>query len=606
MPSKKSFFNRTLFRKNMSRFWPLWGGASLVGSLLPLYMLMALLSGAARHLDALEFSYALYMTAAAVGPGLCAVYAIACATLVWSYLYNSRAVGLMHTLPVDRTCLFVTNTLSGMAMMLIPFAVVGGFLCLTALLWGFLDLVSAAATALAILLMAVAFFGLATFCAMLTGNAFALPVIYALANFLAPLLEQLAAGLASAFLTGSPGGQGTFNFLSPVIQMYQSISVKVIRDSAGEVEAHYLGGFGVLAAYGLAGAALLGLAWLLYRRRASEQAGDVAAFRVLRPIFRYGLALLSALTVGRMVYELLWGALFQPGIYAQFVPMAVCMALAGVLGYYVASMLLEKTPRVFRGSARGVALACALTVALCAMVRLDVLGVERRVPALEDVEWVQMGGTGRALSYDTETQPDLAARLVEAHQAIVDDREYLRQPCDSRDNYRFFTFTYKLKNGSILTRSYHLWFEEDRVADPGTFDGKLAALYRDPEIIASQIVIPEDATLSDVMVYSSHTGYGLESLAPQDCQRIYEALLQDAREGNIPGEDVLRWDPSYDFYVHIEYRRLDQRGSFEHGYNTAYLYPSMERTIAVLLDLELVTQAELELWNEELAAGMEK
>ena len=68
MPSKKSFFNRTLFRKNMSRFWPLWGGASLVGSLLPLYMLMALLSGAARHLDALEFSYALYMTAAAVGP----------------------------------------------------------------------------------------------------------------------------------------------------------------------------------------------------------------------------------------------------------------------------------------------------------------------------------------------------------------------------------------------------------------------------------------------------------------------------------------------------------------------------------------------------------
>ena len=144
------------------------------------------------------------------------------------------------------------------------------------------------------------------------------------------------------------------------------------------------------------------------------------------------------------------------------------------------------------------------------------------------------------------------------------------------------------------------------MADPGTFDGKLAALYRDPEIIASQIVIPEDATLSDVMVYSSHTGYGLESLAPQDCQRIYEALLQDAREGNIPGEDVLRWDPSYDFYVHIEYRRLDQRGSFEHGYNTAYLYPSMERTIAVLLDLELVTQAELELWNEELAAGMEK
>ena len=25
MQSKRSFFNRTLFRKNLTRFWPLWG-----------------------------------------------------------------------------------------------------------------------------------------------------------------------------------------------------------------------------------------------------------------------------------------------------------------------------------------------------------------------------------------------------------------------------------------------------------------------------------------------------------------------------------------------------------------------------------------------------
>ena len=595
MPSKKSFFNRTLFRKNLSRFWPLWGGASLVGSLLPLYMLLALLSGSAHHIDAAEFSYVLYMAAAMAGPSFCAVYAIACATLVWSYLYNSRAVGLMHTLPVDRTCLFVTNTLSGLAMMLIPFVVVGSFVCLTALFWGFFDLVAAVNTALMILLLTTAFFGLATFCAMLTGNAFALPVLYGLANFLAPLLEQLSASLASAFLIGSPGGQGVFNFLSPLIQIYQSISVQEIHDNAGEVEAYYVEGFGTLAAYGLAGAVLLALAWLLYRRRASERAGDIAAFRALRPIFRYGLALLSTLTVGRMVYELLWGTLFQPGLYAQFVPMAVCMALAGVLGYYVASMLLEKTLRVFRGSIRGVALTCAGVVALCALIRLNILGVERRVPKLEDVEWVQLSNSGRVLNYDVETQPELAARLVEVHQAIVDDRNYLHQSDYGMENYRYFTITYKMKNGSVFTRRYCLKFEEDRVTDPETFDGKLAALYKDPEIIASQIAIPEDAVLLDIMVYNN--SYGAESLDPSDRQRVYEALLQDAQEGNVPGEDVMRWDtPSYECFVHVEYRRLDQRGNFEYGYNTAYLYPTMEHTIAVLVDLELLTQAELEQW----------
>ena len=61
---------------------------------------------------------------------------------VWGYLYNSRSVGLMHTLPVDRTGLFVTNTLSGLAMMLIPYAVVGAFSCLIALFWGAVTLAS--------------------------------------------------------------------------------------------------------------------------------------------------------------------------------------------------------------------------------------------------------------------------------------------------------------------------------------------------------------------------------------------------------------------------------------------------------------------------------
>ena len=36
MQSKTLFFNRTLFRKNLTRFWPLWGMATFGGSLFPL------------------------------------------------------------------------------------------------------------------------------------------------------------------------------------------------------------------------------------------------------------------------------------------------------------------------------------------------------------------------------------------------------------------------------------------------------------------------------------------------------------------------------------------------------------------------------------------
>lgn len=36
MQSKTSYFNATLFRKNLTRFWPLWGLASFIGALFTL------------------------------------------------------------------------------------------------------------------------------------------------------------------------------------------------------------------------------------------------------------------------------------------------------------------------------------------------------------------------------------------------------------------------------------------------------------------------------------------------------------------------------------------------------------------------------------------
>ena len=43
MQSRTSFFNITLFRKNLTRFWPLWGMASFAGALFPLALLLQLM-----------------------------------------------------------------------------------------------------------------------------------------------------------------------------------------------------------------------------------------------------------------------------------------------------------------------------------------------------------------------------------------------------------------------------------------------------------------------------------------------------------------------------------------------------------------------------------
>ena len=85
MQSKRSFFNVTLFQKHLSRFWPLWGGVSLVGAMFPLYVLLALLQQMNVMMDSGEFRSGLYSIAAYFVPCFACVYAILCVMAVWGY-----------------------------------------------------------------------------------------------------------------------------------------------------------------------------------------------------------------------------------------------------------------------------------------------------------------------------------------------------------------------------------------------------------------------------------------------------------------------------------------------------------------------------------------
>ena len=608
MPSKRSFFNRTLFRKNLSRFWPLWGGVSLVGSMAPLYILLALLGGRGPYSpEPWEFASALYTTATFFLPAAIAAYAVLCAMTAWGYLYDGRAVGMMHALPVDRTCIFVTSTLSGLAALLIPFFVVGGFSCLIALIWGFLDLTAVVMTTLTVLLLALTFYGLATFSAMLTGHILALPVLYALLNFLAPLLEALVIGQSQQFLVGVGADEfGRSIFLSPLFQIYTCFRPNVEKVDGTPV--YHLTGLWVVALYALAGLALLAVSWLLFRRRHSERAGSVVAFSWLRPVFRYGVSLLSALTLGRLVYELMWASLFQHGGYADLLPMCVCMAAGGALGYYVASMLLEKSLRVFKGSWPGLAAVCAGAALLCVLTSLDIFGAERWTPDPEEVESVHLGDYSMGFTFYSEDDPQMVEQVVDIHRAIVEDRDYIRdeEPEEYRRGEcvsRYISLRYQLKNGREVRRFYNLWVTAARVARPDTYDSRLAALYSAPETIRERAALPKGAELQSVYVYNYASEQPRDGMSLDENDLVYGAILRDLEEGNIPGCDPLREGSGQyaDLHVELEYRLWhSQESAYEYGYKDVPIYPSMTNTLRALTGLDYVSEAQLALWDEEL------
>ena len=614
MRSKTSCFNGTLFRKNLSRYWPLWGLASFIGALFPLAMLVNLLHSGFDFWTPLETTQAYYNVLSYGVPVISIVYAVLCAMAVWNYLYNARSVGLMHTLPIRREGLFVTNVLSGLVMMAIPYAVTGVLIVLVSLLYGGFEPVGVLVTILGVAGESIFFFGLATFCAFIVGNVFMLPALYGLLNFLAVLTDFTVNLLAQGFCFGlNSSYSGTVEWLSPVVYLMQQVrpnsiyQEKLVQHGVYGLyptdvltEVHLENGW-LIAVYAAAGVVLMALAWLLYRRRRSESAGDVVAVNWMKPVFRYGWAAFSAILGGRLLYALFWES-FQNGPYFTVLPMVLCMIVGGAIGFYAASMLLAKTLRVFRSTWKGmlaVALGC---IALCTAMEFDVFGVVRRVPAADSVKQVNIYAAGSNY-YLTPGQDDELIEEVRAlHQAIISDKDYAltaasaaSEAYSSADGeipgaYANVRFTYTLNSGLKVERQYDLYLTRDRMAQDGTYDNLLDRLINSPEMRQKRIRRQDGDFRLDTAWINTRTG-GTD-LNSREVETILSAVARDAENENW---GVYDWFASrsgadnYDITVHIGYLME------EHRYDSIDITvrEGMTETIAALKDLGLVTDEDL-------------
>ena len=634
MRSKTSCFNGTLFRKNLSRYWPLWGLASFGGAMFPLAMLLELLHNGFRLWSPLETTRAYYTVLSYGVPVISIVYAILCAMAVWSYLYNARSVGMMHTLPIRREGLFVTNVLSGLTMMAIPYTVTGVLTVLVTMLFGGFEPVGVLVTVLGVMGESLFFFGLATFCAFIVGNVFMLPALYGLLNFIAVLTDFMVNLLAQGFCFGlNSSYSGTVEWLSPVVYLIQKISpnstyeTQWVTDRLGGqryetsvLTSVTLENGWLIAAYAAAGAALLGLAWLLYRRRRSESAGDVVAVGWMKPVFRYGCAVYAAILGGRLLYALLWES-FQSGQYFTLLPMILCMIAGGAIGYYAASMLLAKTPRVFKTTWKGmlaVALGCA---ALCGTMKCDLFGVVRRVPAPDSVKLVNVYAAGSNYYLTPGKDDALIEKVRTLHQTIIDDKDYIMSTAEGRsvymeteeDSYTIgapaseivstsvssfantsVRFTYTLNSGLKVERRYNLYLTPGRMAQEGTYDYLLDQLINSPEMRQKCIRWQEEGFQLDEAWYD--TRYNGGDLSSREAGLILDAVAKDAENGDWGVYDWFRVDndaDSYEIQIHFQYRLSESQFNRTYDAIQVNVKEGMTETIRALKDLKLITDADL-------------
>ena len=628
MQSKISYFNKTLFLKNLSRFWPLWGGASFIGALFPLALLTQLLRYGKEAVvgSPVEMTLAYYTVLCSV-PVISLLYGLLCAMAVWSYLCNARSVSLMHTLPMRREGLFATNFLSGLAMLLIPYAVTGALCVVITAAYGLFEPVGLLTTVLGVLGESFFYFSSATLAAFITGNIFAMPALYLLLHFLEAILDLLLSAFAGGFIFGlDTDYTGYFEFLSPTVYLMRSVAIDreyqdfpvwseytktEILDT--RLVAVRLGNAWVIAAYALVGAALLAVAFALYRRRRSERAGDVVAVGWMRPFFRYGVAGLAALLGGQLLYSLFFGDTER----FKVLPLMVCMFVAGAIGLYGASMLLAKSLRVFKNSWKGLALVAAGIVVVCGALAADVFNVAGRVPAVGQLEQLEFRVAGNTYYFYPGEGDVLLERVRELHRAIIADEAYilaydrdrtgntagestsLRKEAVRQWSTTTVRLIYTTKSGQTVRRFYGLPITRERLTQAGTYDALLDALVNSREMRLKRLHVGDQRCVIDGgYLFVEEQGESYE-LSDREAAAVLEAVAADAAAGRWGQYDWLYdGDNRGDIAIDLELNFRLERGRYGRDWISITLRPEMTAATDCLLELGLVTEKDLKTYQE--------
>lgn len=434
MKLRTSFFNFRVLRKNLSRFAPLWI-LYAVGEVLGLMTLPTAGPSAARDLICLMGPVSVFH--------MC--YAFLVAACLFGDLFDSRMCNGLHAMPLRREGWLITNLVSGLVFALIPAIVGGGVAAVIMGKYGWIALVWQGVS----LLQFVFFFGVAVFSAMCAGKRLAMAAIYLLINFLSMLIYWIVNQLYIPLLPGVVLPSDWFQLLCPVVTICSHVYIDYDWVYHNNSDALVINGFlsnewSYLWICAGVGVAFLVLAWLLYRKRHLETAGDFISYRPMR----YAFLVTYTLFVGMLLY----GFFELFGLANDYIFLAVGI----VIGYFTGWMLLERTVKVWTGKVLlGFAVFAALLAGSLGLTALDPMGVVTYVPKAEEVKSVCLYPLQDRYAYESGngwhiSDPTELARVQALHQQMLETQE------QTGGDVTPVELSYELKNGRRVHRSYRV------------------------------------------------------------------------------------------------------------------------------------------------------
>lgn len=546
MTFRTSLFNFGIFKNTVNRFK--WGSILYFVILffsLPFILLV-------EDLDRLVSRYAVDLVSPILLRGdyivipvlLAIVVPTVVAVLVFNNVHSQKQGIFVHSLPVARKANYVSSVLAGLVLMAVPVILTAAILLVMSFTAYGQIISSWSVIYWTLLNLSILFimFSAAVFTAFLTGNAAAHIGINVFVHLIPMIVALIIFLISDIFLFGFMQADGFVGNKimenTPIVWLF------------GKTLSHYRSDLNMFKSinmwmYLLGAAVVYALGYLVYKKRKIENCGDVAAFKIFRPILKYAVTSAVA-TVAFAIFT-------ESGIGA--VPVFIIAIVATAITYFAVEILMNKSFKVF-GAYKGYLAflgVCAAFIAFFAFT--NVFGYETKVPKAEEVE-------SAAVFVRWNDEPHVADNgLINAtiaiHQELIENIPVVCEP----EQFRHLRVSYKLKNGKNIERVYKVTEDVE--------DKALAEMYKFDEykmkVTRFDNLNIENITRCTLVTGTNSFGYDIQ--ITDDASTLMNFIKKDLEE--LSYEQIKKSKNTLSFCVDFSYSFLENEKAkvFKEFYN---------------------------------------
>ena len=509
MTLNKSLFNSGIFKNTVYRFK--WGSFLYFVALffcVPFMLLVADFKNLAEQVIGSSYymsSEVLLRNDFLIAPMLLAIAVpTVVAVLVFNNVHSAKQGVFVHSLPCDRRTSYISNLAAAFVLMGVP-VIANGIILMLMSFGKFGQIMSSMSVLYWIglnLNMLFVMFSIAVFAAFLTGNIGAHIVINIFLHLIPVIIGWAIVLISEQFLYGY---YQTDNFVANELVLNNPV-VWILMNSTSNSKI-----FAMLQTWGyiIGAAGVYALSYLLYQRRKIEACGDVAAFRVFKPLLKYSVTTGAAIALFGILTSM------ETGAAAMF---AVVLVLCAIV-YFAAEMLMSKNFKVFKTSYKGFCgfVACCV-VFIGFFAYTSVFGYETRVPKLENIQRASVvAGRHDAVFEDAQIIED----TLNIHKEIIADIPVVE---DRESDYRRLLVSYELKNGKKMQRDYK--------TSPEIFDKAMDKMYQSKEykLNITQIDNVNIENIDNLILSAEGANYSYNIALNSDAPLLLKAIKEDVEQ----------------------------------------------------------------------------